>query len=59
MRPEPRGERWTEGVCGDGAAILLDGQPVAISDLLEILNSFTRLCERARYEGTPPPSKGQ
>lgn len=30
--------RWTEGVCGDGAVILFDGQPVSISDLLTILN---------------------
>lgn len=29
---------WTEGVCGDGAAILRDGQMVPISDLLEHLN---------------------
>ena len=29
---------WTEGVCGDGAAILKDGQPVPITDLLDFLN---------------------
>ncbi len=34
MTPE-----WTEGICGDGAAILRDGVPVSISELLEILNS--------------------
>ena len=34
---------WTEGVCDDGAAILRDGQPVTISELLAILNDFERL----------------
>lgn len=29
---------WTEGVCGDGAAILRDGQMVPISELLAHLN---------------------
>jgi hypothetical protein len=29
---------WTEGVCGDGAAILHDGTMVPISELLKILN---------------------
>lgn len=30
---------WTEGVCDDGAAILRDGEPVKISDLLAHLNT--------------------
>jgi hypothetical protein len=29
---------WTEGVCEDGAAILRDGQPVPIAELLAHLN---------------------
>lgn len=29
---------WTEGVCGDGAAILRHGQMVPITDVLAILN---------------------
>lgn len=29
---------WTEGVCSDGAAILCDGVPVPISELLTHLN---------------------
>ena len=29
---------WTEGVSGDGVAILRDGLPVTISELLEFLN---------------------
>jgi hypothetical protein len=32
--------RWTEGICGDGAAILLDGQPVPIEEVIKILNSL-------------------
>ena len=35
---------WTEGVCSNGAAILRDGQPVTISELLEHLNR----CESIR-----------
>ena len=30
---------WTEGVCGDGAAILRDGVPSSISDVLAALNA--------------------
>ena len=30
--------RWTEGVCGDGTAILYDGVPASISCVLEALN---------------------
>lgn len=29
---------WSEGVCGDGAVILRDGQPVPITDVLAALN---------------------
>jgi len=31
---------WTEGVCGDGAVILRDGVPVAIADVIGVLNLF-------------------
>lgn len=31
---------WTEGICGDGAAILRDGVQVSIIDLLAILNGM-------------------
>lgn len=34
---------YTEGVCGDGAAILCDGVPVAISDILTSLNRISHL----------------
>lgn len=34
-----RAAAWTEGVCDDGAAILRDGVPVSISDLLSHLNA--------------------
>jgi len=33
------GDRWTEGVCGDGAAILYDGVPVGITDIIRLLNA--------------------
>lgn len=32
---------WTEGVCDDGAAILRDGVPVAIKDVLTALNKMS------------------
>ena len=35
---------WTEGVCSDGAAILRDGKPVPISELIEHMNR----CESIR-----------
>lgn len=41
---------WTEGVCGDGAAILRDGHPVQISELLDLLNTMERV--RADREAT-------
>lgn len=31
---------WTEGVCGDGAAILRDGCMVPIEELIETLNGY-------------------
>lgn len=36
-------DRYTEGVCGDGAAILLDGVPVPIHTILAALNEVERL----------------
>lgn len=36
-------DRWTEGVCGDGAAILYDGVSVSISCVLEALNDRDNL----------------
>lgn len=34
---------WTEGVCGDGAVILRDGQPVPIPELLMELKRIAEL----------------
>jgi hypothetical protein len=34
---------FTEGVCGDGAAILRDGQPMTITEILEELAEGDRL----------------
>lgn len=33
------GGHYTEGICGDGAAILCDGQPLTISEVLRRLNT--------------------
>jgi hypothetical protein len=40
---DPTEVHWTEGVCGDGAAILYDGAPVSIACVLEALNDRDRL----------------
>ena len=41
--------KYTEGVCGDGVAILMDGQPLAIDELLSLLNANEHLlAERQR-----------
>lgn len=37
--------KWTEGVCGDGAAILRDGVQITITDLLKTLNDWERCRE--------------
>ena len=36
--PEPGEGRWTEGVCGDGAAILFDGAMVPVEEVVRALN---------------------
>ena len=41
---------WTEGVCGDGAAILRDGVMVKISEILERLN-FSEECRTLLSDG--------
>jgi hypothetical protein len=42
-RPEPVGRPvWTEGVCGDGAAILKDGVMQPIEDVIAALNAADR-----------------
>ena len=45
---------YTEGVCDDGAAILRDGVPVSISDVLDALNSPAR---RARPRAMTRPQR--
>ncbi len=43
--------QWTEGVCGDGAAILRDGVMVPVEDVVAALNLLSEaldLCVRAR-----------
>jgi hypothetical protein len=36
--PEPGEGRWSEGVCGDGAAILFDGVMIPIEEVVQALN---------------------
>ena len=55
-------QTWTEGVCGDGAAILRNGVPVSISGILAALNERDRLRNMiaamdyapVRYQDRPP-----
>ncbi|MGP2731742.1 hypothetical protein [Serratia bockelmannii] len=35
-------EQYTEGLCGDGAAILCDGVPMSVSEILAALNAANR-----------------
>ena len=37
--------RYTEGVCEDGAAILLDGEPVKVEKVIELLNDYAELTD--------------
>lgn len=53
---------WTEGVCGDGAAILRDGEMVPIEDVIATLNNFEgtaaeAVSEMARQLGIAQLSK--
>lgn len=36
---------YTEGLCGDGAAILENGQPITISEVLKRLNKIEEVRE--------------
>lgn len=45
---QERPSEYSEGVCGDGAAILRDGQPVSIKWILEALESRDLLIEALR-----------
>lgn len=37
--------KYTEGICEDGAAILCDGQPITITQILGQLNFIDKLLE--------------
>lgn len=37
---------WTEGMCGDGAVFIRDGEPQTISQVLEYMNSNDAILER-------------
>ena len=36
-------KRFTEGICGDGAAILDNGKPITITEILKNLNKLDEL----------------
>lgn len=44
------GGHYTEGVCGDGAAILCDGQPITIAEVLRRLNAAAPATEPSETE---------
>jgi hypothetical protein len=44
---KPQSPVWSEGVCGDGAAILRDGVMVPIEEVVRELNSIAELREDA------------
>ena len=41
MKQDERTPVYTEGICGDGAMILRDGQPFPISSAIDALNAYT------------------
>jgi hypothetical protein len=55
-------EQYTEGLCGDGAAILRDGVPMSVSEILAALNAadnreaqpvaYTEQCEISNMQDT-------
>jgi hypothetical protein len=50
ITPPPEGERrWTEGICGDGAAILFDGAMVPVDEVVRTLN----------HRCLQPPAEGE
>jgi hypothetical protein len=55
---------YTEGVCADGAAILKDGVPITISEILAELNEYAWIkhcaslaLNRKRRAAHPAPSR--
>lgn len=47
------GKRFTEGICGDGAAILDNGKQITITEILNNLNKLDEL-EQLRLQGVVP-----
>ena len=50
--------KYTEGVCGDGVAILRDGVPVPISEILRRLNGVDRRCGTCTFWRRSGPTSG-
>ncbi len=47
--------KYTQGVCDDGAVVLMDGKPLAIDELIDLLNVNEKLlAERQRVLDTIP-----
>ena len=46
--PIDRTATYSEGISGDGASVLRDGQPVAISEVIDLLNAIDTRAQRER-----------
>lgn len=44
--------RFTEGICGDGAVILDNGKPLSTTEILEILNDYYRETDPLHHRQT-------
>lgn len=51
-------EQYTEGLCGDGAAILCDGVPMSVSEILAALNAANREAQPVALVDRRPAASG-
>ncbi|HEJ7812949.1 TPA: hypothetical protein SMI02_000602 [Serratia marcescens] len=51
-------EQYTEGLCGDGAAILCDGVPMSVSEILGALNAANREVQPVALVDRRPAASG-
>ncbi|WP_337045509.1 hypothetical protein [Serratia bockelmannii] len=51
-------EQYTEGLCGDGAAILCDGVPMSVSEILAALNAAYREAQPVALVDRRPAASG-
>jgi len=40
---------FSQGVCGDGAAILKDGQPITVDEVIQLLNTAEHVKSEIKY----------